>query len=80
MNNANWVILLMVVLQGLLGDCRRVLQLDRYAPQSLPVRKAVVPYLTVKNGRVFTPDWGPRPWGWEPDRALPAGGSTGGGC
>jgi len=47
---------------------------------SLPVTRAVVPYLTVKKGQVFTPDWGPRPWGWEPDRALPAGGSTGGCC
>ena len=47
---------------------------------SLPVTRAVVPYLTVKKGRVFTPDWGPRPWGWEPDRALPAGASAGGCC
>jgi len=47
---------------------------------SLPVTRAVVPYLTVKKGRGFTPDWGPRPWGWEPDRVLPAGGSTGGCC
>ncbi len=45
---------------------------------SLPVTKAVVPFLTVKRGQVFMPDWGPRPWGWEPDRRLPAGG--GGGC
>jgi dihydroorotase len=44
----------------------------------LRVSQAVVPFLTVKRGRVFAPDWGPRPWGWEPDRALPAGG--GGGC
>jgi len=29
----------------------------------LRVSKAVVPFLTVKRGRVFTPDWGPRPWG-----------------
>src|SRR5216684_4259622 len=46
----------------------------------LPVTRAVVPYLTVKRGQVFTPDWGPRPWGWEPDRVLPAGASTGGCC
>ncbi|HTY76767.1 MAG TPA: amidohydrolase/deacetylase family metallohydrolase [Candidatus Bathyarchaeia archaeon] len=45
---------------------------------TLRVRQAVVPFLTVKKGQVFTPDWGPRPWGWEPDRVLPAGGS--GGC
>lgn len=40
---------------------------------SLRVQRAVVPFLTVKRGVLFTPDWGPRPWGWEPDRALPAG-------
>jgi dihydroorotase len=47
---------------------------------SLRVRQAVVPFATVKRGQVFTPDWGPRPWGWEPDRVLPAGGSGGGCC
>jgi len=46
----------------------------------LHVSKAVVPFLTVKRGRVFTPDWGPRPWGWEPDRMLPAVASIRGGC
>jgi dihydroorotase len=35
----------------------------------LGVTKAVVPFLTVKRGTVFMPDWGPRPWGWEPDPA-----------
>ncbi|MGD9891454.1 MAG: amidohydrolase family protein [Dehalococcoidia bacterium] len=35
----------------------------------LGVTKAVVPFLTVKRGKLFTPDWGPRPWGWEPDPA-----------
>ena len=45
---------------------------------TLRVKQAFVPFLTVKKGQVFTPDWGPRPWGWEPDRVLPAGGS--GGC
>jgi len=34
---------------------------------SLSVRQAVVPMLTVKRGEVFRPEWGPRPWGWEPD-------------
>jgi dihydroorotase len=34
---------------------------------SLSVRQAVVPVLTVKRGEVFRPEWGPRPWGWEPD-------------
>jgi len=34
---------------------------------SLRVTQAVMPMLTVKRGQVFTPEWGPRPWGWEPD-------------
>jgi hypothetical protein len=45
---------------------------------SLRVQKAFVPFVTVKRGRVFQPDWGPRPWGWEPDRMLPAGPIRGG--
>ena len=36
---------------------------------TLRTDKAVVPALTVKRGQVFTPEWGPRAWGWEPDRA-----------
>ena len=44
------------------------------------VAKAVVPFVTVKRGQVFTPDWGPRPWGWEPDRVLPAAPISGGCC
>ena len=36
---------------------------------SLRVDKAVVPTLTVKKGKTFEPDWGPRPWGWLPDGA-----------
>jgi dihydroorotase len=36
---------------------------------SLPVTRAVTPFVTVKRGQVFMPEWGPRPWGWEPDRA-----------
>src|SRR5262245_47008542 len=47
---------------------------------SLRVRQAVVPFVTLKRGRVFTPDWGPRPWGWEPDRVLPAAPAGAGGC
>lgn len=31
--------------------------------------KALVPIATVKGGEVFSPDWGPRPWGWLPDAA-----------
>jgi dihydroorotase len=46
----------------------------------LRVNRAVVPFLTVKRGQMFTPDWGPRPWGWEPDRVLPKGGAAGGCC
>jgi dihydroorotase len=34
---------------------------------SLSVQQAVVPVLTVKRGELFEPEWGPRPWGWEPD-------------
>jgi dihydroorotase len=34
---------------------------------SLNVKQAVVPVLTVKRGEVFSPEWGPRTWGWEPD-------------
>ena len=34
---------------------------------SLSARQAVVPVLTVKRGNLFQPEWGPRPWGWEPD-------------
>ena len=37
--------------------------------QTLAGSKALVPVLTVKEGEVFTPDWGPRPWGWLPDTA-----------
>src|SRR5258708_3558027 len=33
---------------------------------SLRISQAVVPVLTVKRGRVFEPEWGPHPWGWEP--------------
>ena len=46
----------------------------------LRVTQAVVPALTVKRGRVFMPDWGPRPWGWEPDRALPGAAPISGVC
>jgi len=45
----------------------------------LRVERAFLPHLTVKQGTVFAPDFGPRPWGWEPDRVLPKG-STAGGC
>jgi dihydroorotase len=46
----------------------------------LRVDRALAPHLTVKRGRVFTPDFGPRPWGWWPDRALPSGAIAGGCC
>jgi len=35
---------------------------------SMKIDKPVVPVLTVKRGRVFEPEWGPHPWGWEPER------------
>ena len=35
---------------------------------SMKIDKTVVPVLTVKRGRVFEPEWGPHPWGWEPGR------------
>ena len=38
-----------------------------------------VPVLTVKRGEVFMRDWGPRPWGWEPDPA-PSGAAAFKGC
>ena len=31
--------------------------------------KALAPTLTVRGGEVFTPEWGPRPWGWLPEYA-----------
>jgi hypothetical protein len=40
---------------------------------SLRVKQAVVPVLTVKRDEVFMSDWGPRPWGWEPDPAPAEG-------
>ena len=39
----------------------------------LRVDRAFAPHVTVKNGRVFSPDFGPRPWGWWPDRAVAGG-------
>ena len=35
---------------------------------TMKIDKTVVPVLTVKRGRVFEPEWGPHPWGWEPER------------
>ena len=46
----------------------------------LRVDRALVPHLTVKRGRVFMPDFGPRPWGWLPDRAVPPAAIAGGCC
>jgi len=42
----------------------------------LRVDRALSPHVTVKRGEVFTPDFGPRPWGWWPDR----GAGIAGGC
>jgi len=47
---------------------------------SLRVDKAFVPVVTVKRGQLFEPDWGPRSWGWEPDRVLDGGTSFVGCC
>jgi dihydroorotase len=37
--------------------------------QTIRGDKALVPVVTVKDGEVFSADWGPRPWGWLPDSA-----------
>jgi dihydroorotase len=37
---------------------------------SMKIDKTVVPVLTVKRGRVFEPEWGPHPWGWEPEPVV----------
>ena len=39
----------------------------------LRAERAFAPHLTLKRGRIFTPDFGPRPWGWWPDRAIAGG-------
>jgi len=39
----------------------------------LRVDRAFAPFVTLKRGRVFTPDFGPRPWGWWPDRVVAGG-------
>ena len=31
--------------------------------------KALAPVVTIKSGEVFSPDWGPHPWGWLPESA-----------
>jgi dihydroorotase len=38
---------------------------------SLRVDQAPVPVLTVKRGQLFEPEWGPHPWGWEPEPRTP---------
>jgi dihydroorotase len=37
--------------------------------ETLPLETAIVPVLTVKRGETFEPEWGPHPWGWEPEPA-----------
>ena len=37
---------------------------------SLRIQQAAVPVLTVKRGQVFEAEWGPHPWGWEPEPAT----------
>jgi len=36
---------------------------------SLRISQAVVPVLTLKRGVLFEAEWGPHPWGWEPEPA-----------
>jgi dihydroorotase len=31
--------------------------------------KALVPVQTIRAGELFSPDWGPYPWGWLPESA-----------
>jgi dihydroorotase len=31
--------------------------------------RALVPVQTVRQGELFSPDWGPYPWGWLPEEA-----------
>jgi dihydroorotase len=31
--------------------------------------KALVPVQTIRHGELFSPDWGPHPWGWLPEEA-----------
>ena len=31
--------------------------------------KALTPVVTIRAGEVFSPDWGPHPWGWLPELA-----------
>jgi len=37
--------------------------------ESRDTDKALAPVVTVKGGEVFSPDWGPHPWGWLPNAA-----------
>jgi len=37
---------------------------------ALRVDTCLVPKLTLKRGAVFEPEWGPHPWGWEPEPAA----------
>jgi dihydroorotase len=39
----------------------------------LQIDQTLIPVLTIKRGQVFEPEWGPHPWGWEPE---PRGAST----
>ena len=31
--------------------------------------KALVPVQTIRAGTLYSPDWGPYPWGWLPEEA-----------
>ncbi|HLZ71603.1 MAG TPA: amidohydrolase/deacetylase family metallohydrolase [Dehalococcoidia bacterium] len=34
--------------------------------EALAIDTCLVPVATIKRGRLFEPEWGPHPWGWEP--------------
>ena len=36
---------------------------------TLAGKTAIVPVLAVKRGQPFSPEFGPHPWGWEPEAA-----------
>ncbi|PZC46789.1 MAG: dihydroorotase [Chloroflexi bacterium] len=36
----------------------------------LTTSKAIIPYITIKTGDVITPDFGPHPWGFLPNRNI----------
>lgn len=37
--------------------------------EELSTDQALSPWVTLREGEVFMPDWGPHPWGWLPEKA-----------